>query len=83
MLMSAGKRVSAASTAKSTLIAEAKPITAKKSMPTSDRPQTATITVIPAKMTALPAVPTARPMASIGSLPFFAISLYLNRMNKE
>ena len=48
-----------------TLIAEANPIIARKSMPTSDRPHAAIITVTPAKITALPAVPTAVAIASM------------------
>ncbi|CAC7594215.1 Uncharacterised protein [Staphylococcus aureus] len=62
MLINAGNKVKALSTAKTTLIAEANPITAKKSIPTNDKPHTAITTVTPAKMTALPAVPTASPI---------------------
>ena len=82
-LISAGKSVNAANTANNTLIAEANPIIARKSMPTSDRPHTAIITVTPAKITALPAVPTAVAIASIGSKPRLRTSLYLNSINKE
>src|SRR5699024_10831300 len=81
MLIKAGNKVSALSTATKTLIADEKPITAKKSIPTSDKPQTAIITVIPAKITALPAVPTAKPIALIWSDSVLAICLYLNKMN--
>ncbi len=62
ILINAGNKVSALNTANITLIAEANPITAKKSMPTNDKPHTAITTVTPAKTTALPAVPIARPM---------------------
>ena len=65
----AGNSVNAANTANNTLIAEANPITAKKSIPTSDKPQTAIITVRPANITALPAV-TAVAIASTVSTPF-------------
>lgn len=49
ILINAGNKVSALNTANITLIAEANPITAKKSMPTSDKPHTAITTVTPAK----------------------------------
>ena len=71
ILINAGSNVKAAKTANNTLIAEANPIIAKKSMPTSDKPHTAIITVIPAKITALPAVPTALPIASTVAVPDF------------
>lgn len=70
ILIRAGNSVNAANTANNTLIAEANPITAKKSIPTSDKPQTAIITVRPANITALPAVPTAVAIASTVSTPF-------------
>ena len=38
-------------------------------MPVTDRPISAIITVMPAKVTAEPAVPVARPMASVTSVP--------------
>lgn len=82
-LISAGKSVNAARTANNTLIADANPIIAKKSMPTSDKPQTAIITVTPAKITALPAVPTAVAIASTGSRPRLRTSLYLKSINRE
>lgn len=49
ILINAGNKVSALNTANITLIAEANPITAKKSMPTNDKPHTAITTVTPAK----------------------------------
>ena len=55
----------ALSTAKITLSADANPIVAKKSIPTNAKPQTAITTVTPAKITALPAVPNANPIALI------------------
>ena len=69
-LINAGNSVKAANTANKTLSAEENPITAKKSIPTNDNPQTAIITVNPAKITALPAVPTAKAMDSTGGVPF-------------
>lgn len=69
-LINAGNNVKAASTANKTPIAEANPITAKKSIPTNERPQTAIITVKPANITALPAVPTAKAIDSTGGVPF-------------
>ena len=73
-LINAGNNVKAASTANKTLIADANPITAKKSIPTNERPQTAIITE-PANITALPAVPTAKAIDSTGvPFPNFFIS---------
>ena len=81
MLINAGNKVSVLNTANITLIAEANPITAKKSMPTSDKPHTAITTVTPAKMTALPAVPTASPIPLTKSVSVFITCRYLNKIN--
>ncbi len=66
---SAGTRVSATSTAITTVPAAARPIFDRIGMPTTDRPASAITTVRPANTTAEPAVPTARPAASRGARP--------------
>ena len=71
----------ALSTAKITLSADANPIVAKKSIPTNANPQTAMTTVTPAKITALPAVPNANPIALIWFFSVLIICLYLNKIN--
>ncbi len=60
----AGTRVTATSTASTTAPAAARPIFVRIGMFTTDRPARAMITVSPAKTTAEPAVPVARPTAS-------------------
>ncbi len=65
--MSAGSSVMATRTATATVTAAATPISVRIGMPTTLSPVRAMTTVRPAKTTALPAVPTARPMASNGS----------------
>ena len=77
--MRAGRRVSATSTATATVTAAATPISVRIGMPTSDSPVSAMTTVRPAKKTALPAVPTARPMASSGSRSASSASSERNR----
>ncbi len=62
--MRAGRSVSATMTATATVTAAAMPISVRMGMPTTESPVRAMTTVRPAKKTALPAVPTARPMAS-------------------
>ncbi len=60
----AGSRVTAMITAMRTVAAAATAISVRNGMLTTDRPTRATMTVRPAKNTAEPAVPTARPIAS-------------------
>ncbi|CAM5553226.1 hypothetical protein SGLAM104S_03167 [Streptomyces glaucescens] len=67
---SAGSRVTATRTAISTVAAALRPITVRKGMRTTASPTSAMITVVPANTTALPAVPTARPADSRGSMPW-------------
>ncbi len=66
---SAGSRVTATSTATATVPAAARPITVRNGMPTRASPASAMTTVPPAKSTAEPAVPRARPAASGGGTP--------------
>ena len=56
-------------TATATAAAPAKPITARNGMPATTRPDSAMITVAPAKMTALPAVATERAIDSSTAIP--------------
>ena len=77
--MRAGMSVSATSTASATVTAAATPISVRSGMPTTDRPVRAMTTVRPAKNTALPAVPTARPIASSGSRSASSASSERNR----
>ena len=65
----AGSKVSAMRTAIATVAAAAMPIWARNGIPTTLSPASAMITVSPAKTTADPAVPAARPAASSGSRP--------------
>ena len=60
---SAGRKVSATSTATNTVAAAAKAIDVRKGMPMMDRAASAINTVAPAKTTEPPAVPSAIPMA--------------------
>ena len=60
----AGSRVSATSTAISTVAAAARPIAVRNGMRTTASAASAMSTVRPAKTTAEPAVPTATPTAS-------------------
>lgn len=66
---SAGIMVRAISTAMATVPAAATPIFVSIGMLTTDRPTSAITTVRPAKTTAEPAVPVARPAASSRSRP--------------
>jgi hypothetical protein len=66
---SAGNSVSATSMASSTTPAAVNPITVRNGIPTTDRPHNAMITVIAAKTTELPAVPTANGIDSAGVRP--------------
>ncbi|AOW85990.1 hypothetical protein BC342_05040 [Streptomyces olivaceus] len=77
----AGSSVTATRTDSRTVPAAARPMTLRKGMPTTVSPHRATITVRPAKTTALPAVPVARPADSSGSMPDASWVRCLDRMS--
>ena len=66
---SAGNSVIATSTATVTMIAAATPIQRTNGSPMNDSPRSDVTTTAPAKTTDLPAVPSARPIASGTSMP--------------
>ncbi|CAM5434458.1 hypothetical protein SALBM311S_04730 [Streptomyces alboniger] len=79
---SAGIMVSAIRTATTTVPAAARPILVSIGTPTTERPASAITTVRPAKTTAEPAVPVARPAASSRSRPSASSPRYRETMNR-
>jgi hypothetical protein len=65
----AGSRVTALQTAVITVIAEPRPSLVTNGIPTRASPETEIATVVPAKMTARPAVDPAVTAASVGASP--------------
>jgi hypothetical protein len=80
---SAGSSVMATSTATATVPAAARPMTARNGMLTTASPASAMTTVMPAKTTAEPAVPTARAAASSGARPSTRFCRCREVMNSE
>jgi len=78
---SAGSRVNAIATATATVPAAARPIAVRNGIPTTDSATRAMMTVAPAKTTAEPAVPPARPAASSPSRPASSSWRYRETMN--
>ena len=74
--------VSATTTDTATVAAAATPMTVRKGMPVMNRPTRATITVMPAKITALPEVARALPIDSRTSSPWLSWSRWRERMNR-